>query len=97
MYYKAAVLSMRMWTDIASLSFNVKNIIANLAALSSKTFMWQLTPQSCNEASELVFIWGGGEIKDLPLQRGKFSFHDNGFFSCRHPNCHFLLKRVVTN
>ena len=79
-YDRAVMLSMRMKTDISSLSFNVKNIIANLAALSSKTFMWdfrsstdhghpvvwhfQLDPQPCNDASEFI-IWGRGEIKNL--------------------------------
>ena len=41
---------------------------------------WQLTPQSCNYASELIFILGGGVIQDLPLQKVKFSFHYNSSF-----------------
>ena len=38
------MLSMRMLTGIAFFSFNVKEIIANLAALSSKTFYEAFTP-----------------------------------------------------
>ena len=92
-YDKAAMLLMKMWTDIASLFFNVKDIIANLAA---KTFMrnlcssidhsplvvrtWQLAYQPCNDVSELIIIWGGGKIKDLPSQRVEFSFHHNSCF-----------------
>ena len=73
----------------------MKSIIANLAALSSKTCMWnfhssmdhdsrvvrpwQLVPQSCTESSELI-IWGIGEIKDLALQKIKFSLHHNSSF-----------------
>ena len=37
--------------------------------------LWQLTPQPCNDASELIIIRGGGKIKDLSLQRVRFSFH----------------------
>ena len=39
-YDRAIMLPIRIWTDIASLSFKVKDIITDLTALSSKTFMW---------------------------------------------------------
>ena len=32
----------------------------------------QPAPQPCNDASELIIICGGGEIKDLPLLRANF-------------------------
>ena len=82
---------MRMWTDIASLSFNVKDIIAHLAALSCKLFMWnfrsspdhgspviilcQVTPQLCNDASELIII-----IKRSPIAESQFFSHHNSSF-----------------
>ena len=74
----------------------MKDIIANFAALSSKIFLWnfhsstdhdsrvvrpwQLAKQSCTESSELIIIWGGGEIKDLALQRVEISLHHNSSF-----------------
>ena len=36
----AGFSTMQMWTNIASLSFIMKDTISNLAALSFKTFMW---------------------------------------------------------
>ena len=87
------MLLMQLWTDTASLCFNVKAI--NLVRLNSKNLMWnfrsstnhdppfvrpwQLAPRPCNDdLSLLSFRWG--ETKELPLQRVKFSFHHNSYF-----------------
>ena len=40
---------------------------------------WQLTPRPCNDAYELVFIWGE-KLKIPPFLRVKFSFHHNSSF-----------------
>ena len=105
-YDRAVMLYMRIWTDIASLSFIVKDIIANLAALSSKTCMWnfrcsidhgppvvspwQLAPQPCNDASELIIICGGEKLRISRCRELRF-------FPCLHRDFRFLLERVVTN
>lgn len=88
----------------------VKLAAANLSALGSKSFIWdfyfsidhgppvvlpwQLTPQSFNDASEPVFIWGGQEIKDLPLHRVKFSFHNNSSFFASTRIINFSSKKL---
>ena len=77
---RAVILSMWMWTGIASFSFNLKDIIANLAALNSKKFMWnfrssvdhgppvvspwQNAPQPCNDAS---CLWWGRNYLQSPV------------------------------
>ena len=90
---RTVILPVRMWNDIPSFSNIVNNIIANLAALSHETFMWdfrfsmdhvpfavwpwQLALQFFNNTSRLVIISSEEEMKGLPLQRVKFFFHLN--------------------
>ena len=50
------MFSLRMIIDIAFPSFNVKEIIANLAALSSKKFMWNFR-SSMNHDPPVVSSW----------------------------------------
>ena len=108
-YDRTLMLSMRMWTVIASFSFNVKDIAVYLGALSFKTFMrdfrsstdhgplvvrpWQLAPRPCNDVSGLSINWGGGEIKNLLLQRVKSSFHHNNSFLASVEIVTFLSPR----
>ena len=53
---RTVILPIRMWTDIPSFSNIVNNIIANLAVVSHKTFMWDFR-SSTDHAPFVVWPW----------------------------------------